>query len=116
MGASNKVTPSGVNSGSTNPDHQEEGAKLKRVFGVLDATAHVTGGIIGSANADEGQQVAYSALAYDPGSDVLTYEWLFNYAGDPAEFAQPDRLGSQVDWIFPDKKVLANLNIDLQCS
>jgi hypothetical protein len=26
----------------------EDGAKLKRVFGVLDASAHIIGGIIGS--------------------------------------------------------------------
>jgi hypothetical protein len=27
---------------------KSEGAKLQRVFGVLDATAHIVGGIIGS--------------------------------------------------------------------
>jgi len=33
---------------SSGVEETAEGAKLKRVFGVFDATAHIVGGIIGS--------------------------------------------------------------------
>ncbi|TVS18383.1 MAG: PKD domain-containing protein, partial [Planctomycetaceae bacterium] len=51
--------------------------------------------------AGEGRQVAFSALATDPGPEELLYEWDFSYGGDPAGFqAQAD--GSQVVHRFPD--------------
>jgi hypothetical protein len=50
--ASTASTEKIISSDELDPEEAQsgkrEGAKLKRVFGVLDATAHIVGGIIGS--------------------------------------------------------------------
>ena len=44
---------------------------------VVNNVAPVIDEIIGETNINEGQEVAYSAIATDPGDDTLTYSWDF---------------------------------------
>ncbi len=76
------------------------GASTTIQLSVHDAAPIVTS-LIGPTTVDEGQLAGFTAVALDPGSDALTYEWDFDYAGTPAAF-QLDFTGDAASHTFSD--------------